>query len=140
MADLSKGMWDIALQPLETYFCYHNDYGHHTWQGSDLPSGAPTHKISWPFNHVVLQNDVTIQNHYNSINRVAVATTLCRMVNYLNGALSIKSYNTLIIWTCKVTWQMKTIISLLPDCLLPPNLAGWWLTLRGSDCYSNLTL
>ena len=60
MADLSKGMWDIALQPLETYFYYHNDYGHHTWQGSDLPWGAPTHKISWPFNHVVLQNHLTI--------------------------------------------------------------------------------
>ena len=24
------------------------------------------------------------------------------------------------------------IISLLPQCLWPPNLAGWWLTMRGS--------
>ena len=32
-------------------------------------------------------------------------------------------------WSCKITWQTKTIISSLPQCLWLPNLARWWLTL-----------
>ena len=38
----------------------------------------------------------------------------------------------------KITWQTKAIIAPLPQCLWPPNLAGWWLTL--SDfCLPNAT-
>ena len=38
---------------------------------------------------------------------------------------------TLIMWSCKITWQTKIIISSLPQCLWPPNLASWWLAMRG---------
>ena len=32
----------------------------------------------------------------------------------------------------KITWQTETIIFLLPQCLWPPDLEEWWLTLRSS--------
>ena len=31
-----------------------------TWQDSELPSGVPTHKITWLFGHVVLWDDMAI--------------------------------------------------------------------------------
>ena len=53
---------------------------------------------------------------------------------------TIKSHDPLITWFYEITWQTKTIISPLPQNLWPPNLTGWWLTLRGSYpwCYSTL--
>ena len=54
--------------------------------------------------------------------------------------------------THKITWPLwsrilakslkkkKPIISPLPQCLSPPNLARWWLTLRGSYSQSPTTL
>ena len=40
---------------LETfYFYYHNAYGHKTWQDDDLSWVTSTHKVTWPYNHVVL--------------------------------------------------------------------------------------
>ena len=45
-----------------------------------------------------------------------MATKLARMVIYLDRLLLIiKSYKALIMWSCKVTRQTKTIISLLQD-------------------------
>ena len=53
---------------------------------------------------------------------------LGRVLTYFKGILT------------KVTWllsylilqdQFKNILCSLPQCLLSPNLAGWWLTLRG---------
>ena len=40
-----------------------------------------------------------------------MATKLARMVIYLDRLLIIKSYKALIMWSCKVTWQTKIIIS-----------------------------
>ena len=59
-----------------------------------------------------------------------MTTKLGRMVTYLEGLLTIKSFSALITWSCKVMWQTKTIISPLPKCLGPPNLAGY-VTLIG---------
>ena len=56
---------------------------------------------------------------------VPMAMKLGRMVTYLEGLKSIKQHNALITWSCKITWQSKIIISLLPMCLWPPNLVGW---------------
>ena len=37
MVDLSKSMWNLALQPLKTlYLHYHNAYGHQTWHGGEF--------------------------------------------------------------------------------------------------------
>ena len=34
-------------------------------------------------------------------------------------------HDLLITWSFEIMWQTKTIISLLPECLWPPDLAGW---------------
>ena len=69
-----------------------------------------------------------------------MTTKLGRMVTYFEGLLTIRSLIPLITWCCKVTWQTKTIISPIPQCLWPPNLLGWWLTLSCSDPQSYSTL
>ena len=42
------------------YLNYYIAYGHQTWLGADLPWGALTDKITWPFGQVVLGNCVKI--------------------------------------------------------------------------------
>ena len=37
----------------------------------------------------------------------------------------------LVLCSLEITWQTKTFKSTLPRCLLLPNLAGVWLTMRG---------
>ena len=54
-----------------------------------------------------------------------MAMKLGSIVTYLEGLINIKSHNALITWSYKVTWQSKIIISLLPECLRPPNLVEW---------------
>ena len=39
-----------------------------------------------------------------------MATTLGRMVIYVDGFLIINSNDTLIMWSCKMTWQTEIII------------------------------
>ena len=36
-----------------------NACGHQTWQGDELPWGAPTCKFIWPFDYMVLQDHMT---------------------------------------------------------------------------------
>ena len=38
---------------------YHNVHGHKTWHGDDLLWVSSTHKATWSYNHVVLQDHVT---------------------------------------------------------------------------------
>ena len=80
------------------------------------------------------------ENYFISTTRVTLTTKLGRMVSYLNGLLPIKSYEFLITWSCETTWKTKTIISIIPQCLWPPNLAGWWVTLTGYYLKSYSTL
>ena len=40
------------------YLHYHNAYGHKTRQDGDSPSAASTHKVTWPYNEVVLGDRV----------------------------------------------------------------------------------
>ena len=71
MAGWSESNWDRLLQQQETlYLQYHNDYGHQTWQGSDLSWGGSIHKIVWPFDHVVFAGSrdklISMKLHYQS--------------------------------------------------------------------------
>ena len=50
------------------------------------------------------------------------------------------SHMALITWSFKITWQTKTIISLLTYWLWPPNLTGWWLNSRSSKPWRHMTL
>ena len=41
------------------YLHYHSAYGHQTLQDGNVPRWAPTHKVTWPFQQVVLWDHVT---------------------------------------------------------------------------------
>ena len=49
---------------------------------------------------------------------------------YTKELPSIKSQGPLITWSCKFAWQIRSVISLLPQGLWPPNLVRWWLSTR----------
>ena len=53
------------LKPLTLY--YHSAYGHQIWQGGNLLWVAPTHKATWPFNHVVVRDQTKTYLHYQSV-------------------------------------------------------------------------
>ena len=60
----------------------------------------------------------------------ALATKLGRRVNNFEQLLPIMFLYPLVTWSCDITWYTKGIISPLTQCLWPPNLALWLLTLR----------
>ena len=78
-------------------------------------------------------------NHYIFTTVVPMATKFGRTVTYLGGLPPIKLLDPSVTWSCKITWQTKIIISALPQCLWSPNLASWWLTLRGFQADSHMT-
>ena len=84
------------------YLHYHSAYEHQAWHGGDLPWEAPIVAVISCFDHVVLLHQLT------------------KLMDYL------------VAWFCDITWQTKTIVSLLPQCLWPSNLAGWWFTWKCS--------
>ena len=57
-----------------------------------------------------------------------MATKLVRMLTYLDDLLPIKSHDPLIMWSCKIPWQTKIILSSLSYCLWPPNVTSHKLT------------
>ena len=69
-----------------------------------------------------------------------MATKLGRMVTYLHKFLPIKSHDLLFMWSSKITTQTKIIISPLPQCLWPRNLARWSFILMGSFLQNHMTL
>ena len=86
---------------------YHNACGYQNWQGGDLPWGAPIRKVTRHFDHMVLRDHLTWQTKNISDSRVLMANKLGRMVTYLDGVLPIKSHETLIKFSCKITWHTK---------------------------------
>ena len=59
-----------------------------------------------------------------------MATKLGRVGIYNQKLPSINSHNPLITWSCKVTWNIRSVISSIQRGLWPPNMARWWLTMR----------
>ena len=55
---------------------YQSGYDNQIWQDGNLPKWAPTHKVTWPFDHVVLPDHMTNWNHYISTIAVPMATKL----------------------------------------------------------------
>ena len=106
------------------------------WWGTLL---ALSHKVTQPFGHVVLQDHVTNQNHYICTTTLPITTKLGTMVNYVGGFLTIKPHDPFNTWSCWITWLTKTIISPLPQYLWPPNVASWWLSLRGFHLDSQMS-
>ena len=60
---------------------------------------------------------------YISVTSVPMAIKFGRRTTYIEGLLPMKLFDHLITWSYKITWQTKTIISPLPQCLWPPNFA-----------------
>ena len=50
---------------------------------------------------------------------------LDNVVTYFAGLPAIKLVNSLNTWCFEITWQIKNVLSLLPQCLKPPKLAAW---------------
>ena len=60
MADLSKGLWNLALQPRKTYLHFSNAFGHQTQQGGNFYCGvAGTNNVTGQFDYVLLRAYVT---------------------------------------------------------------------------------
>ena len=122
-----ESIWNLLQQLKALYLHFYNDYGYQTWLGCDLPWERPNHKVTWRFDHVVLQDHLANESHYISIIRVYIATKLGRIVAYFDVLLLLYSSDSLITWSCYITWQAKNI-SLAPQYLWPPILARWWHT------------
>ena len=56
------------------------------------------------------------------------------------GRWSITSHDPLIMQSYEITWQIRNVISPLPQCLKPPDLAVWWLRVRGFHPHSRTTI
>ena len=110
MAGWNENICNFVPQQVKTlYLHYHNAYGYQTWQGGDLPYGAPTHKITGHFGQVVLEDHVSNKSNCISTIRVPMVTKLGRMVTYFERIQTIKSFYALIAWPWKVMWQTKLI-------------------------------
>lgn len=58
--DSTESIWNLAFQPLKTLYLHNqNNYDQQTCHGDGLPRDAPTHKVTWRSDHVVLQNQMT---------------------------------------------------------------------------------
>ena len=92
---------------------------------------------SYPFSHLILwlcglpRSRDKLKTTISPLT-LSTATTLDRIMTYLERLQAKKSHGPLVIWSCKMTWQIKIIISPQPQCLWPRNLSWWWLSLRGS--------
>ena len=84
---------------------------------------------------MVLGNHVENSNHYISTTTVLIATKHGRMVYYFEQLPHTKLLYLLVTWSCKTTWEIKAIISPLPQF---PNLAGCWLTSRSSYPFNHV--
>ena len=113
------------------YVYYQSTYGYQTWQNGDILWEASNHKVILRFDHVLFQSHVIEKSLYIH-NQSGYPYKIGRMLTYLDEFLPIKSHHPLITWSCKITWQTKTILSPLPQCLWPWNIVGWWLILKGA--------
>ena len=69
-----------------------------------------------------------------------MTTKFGRVVTYHEGLPHIKSHDPLITWSAEIMWQTKIIMSPIPKCPWPQNLAGQWLTLSRSCLKSHMVL
>ena len=58
-------MW-FDIKPKIFYLHLHKTSNHQTWQSCDIGSGAPTHQVTCPFDHVVTWCHVTKQKWITS--------------------------------------------------------------------------
>ena len=115
------------LKPLYLHYC--GAYGHQFWQDGNLLWWSSTSKVIWPFDLAIsLDKLKPLYLHYRS----AYGQQTWQDGNLPWWALASNvAWLFLITWSCEIIWQFKIIISPLPQCLWPPNLANCKLTMRG---------
>ena len=123
---LKQGHVESCPSTTKTYLQFHNAYGHQTWQGGVLPWGAPTHKVTWPFDHVVLRDHLTKLKTLNLQDKNAYDHHILQNGNF--PAHKILWHFDHMVLKDHVT--TKTIISTLTQHLWPSNYGRSWLTLR----------
>ena len=64
-----------------------------------------------------------------------MTTKLGRVVTYHEGFPSIKSHDPLVVWSCKITWQTKFMLTPPPEQLWTPKLAGCRSQVTLTSCY-----
>ena len=93
--------------------------------------------IKWSnFNQVIIIEKKVIKlnkKHYISTTTIAMVTKLGRVVTYHEDLPHIKLHDSSLSWLYEVTWQIKSIISPLSQCLWLQNLSGWWNIARSSQ-------
>ena len=89
---LIRWLCSITWQAKTCLQC-HSAYGHQIWQDGNLSWLALAHKITWYFNHLVLEDHLTNESHCISITTVPMTTKLGRMVTYIERLQPIKSHD-----------------------------------------------
>ena len=70
---------------------------------------APTHKVPWLFNHLVLRDHRTNYNHYTSTITMRMATKLGTLVTYLRRLLLTKPHVPLITYLSRSLGKLKIL-------------------------------
>ena len=98
-----------SLDKLKAYFHFQNAYAHQTWQDGNLPWGAPIHKITWHFDHVVLKVHVTNREHFIPTTTVPIATKRGSVVTYheIHSNIPKKGLLTVLLLMCLSKWCNK---------------------------------
>ena len=129
-------LWSHGLirsgDKLKSYLDYHNVYGHQTWEYGNLPCGLLPIKPMAFWSRGLMRSRGKLKSlylHYHSV----YGHQTWKMVIYFDELLLIKSHDPLITWSYKIKWETKIIISSLPQCLWPSNVARWWFIWMGSS-------
>ena len=96
------------------YLHYPEACGYQNKEGGDLWWGNSAHKIICKNGHVRFREKLkTLFLHFHNV--CDRKTWQCGNVSWEPAPM--KSYDSLIIWFCEITWQTKNVISPLPPCL-----------------------
>ena len=134
----SHGLARSRYKVKALYFHYQSYYSHQSWQNGNLSWRFPNYKVVnmnlWWHSLVRLRDKLkSLYHHYHS----PYGNQTWQVAHLLWGILV-----HLVTWPFShlawITWQTKTIISLLSQYLQTPNVAGCWLTLSGSCPYSHM--
>ena len=82
-----------------SYLHFHKTYGHHIWQTGELSWGSTTSKVTWTYDHVATWSHVTNRKQYISTSPKAINAKLGKVEIYNKGPPSIKSFDTLNMWS-----------------------------------------
>ena len=108
----------VAVRSMATKFC--------RAMASDEGLLSTESIITWSWGHM------TNKNRYITTSTRSMATRIYSNLAYKKGSPPTNGYNII------VTWWIKNVIYLLPQCLWLPNLTRWLLTIRGRHAQSHL--